>query len=83
MTDFASRVKAIDISGIRKMFESAAPGSINMGLGQPDFDTPDNIKNAAVKAIAEGKTGYTNNAGIDELRAAVARKLKSENGLSV
>ncbi|MDO9523884.1 MAG: pyridoxal phosphate-dependent aminotransferase [Methanocorpusculum sp.] len=82
MTDFASRVKAIDISGIRKMFESAAPGSINMGLGQPDFDTPDNIKNAAVKAIAEGKTGYTNNAGIDELRAAVARKLKSENGLS-
>lgn len=82
MTEFASRVKAIDISGIRKMFESAAPGSINMGLGQPDFDTPDNIKNAAVKAIAEGKTGYTNNAGIDELRAAVARKLKTENGLS-
>ena len=64
------------------MFESAAPGSINMGLGQPDFDTPDNIKNAAIKAISEGKTGYTNNAGIDELRAAVAAKLKSENGLS-
>ncbi len=83
MTDFAKRVTSIDISGIRKMFESAAPGSINMGLGQPDFDTPDNIKNAAVKAIANGMTGYTNNAGIDELRAAVAEKLKKENGLSV
>jgi aspartate aminotransferase len=83
MTDFAKRVTSIDISGIRKMFESAAPGSINMGLGQPDFDTPENIKNAAIKALADGMTGYTNNAGIDELRAAVADKLKKENGFSV
>jgi len=52
-----------------------------MGLGQPDFDTPQNIKDAAVKALAEGRTGYTNNAGIDELRLAVADKLRRENGL--
>ena len=81
MTDFAKRVTSIDISGIRKMFEAAGPNAINMGLGQPDFDTPENIKAAAVRAITEGKTGYTNNAGIDELRAAVADKLKRENGL--
>lgn len=76
---FAQRVRSIDISGIRKMFEGAGSDAINMGLGQPDFDTPENIKAAAVRAIAEGKTGYTNNAGIDELRSAVAAKLTREN----
>ncbi|HJJ40316.1 MAG TPA: pyridoxal phosphate-dependent aminotransferase [Methanocorpusculum sp.] len=81
MTDFAQRVTSIDISGIRKMFEAAGPNAINMGLGQPDFDTPENIKQAAIRAIDNGKTGYTNNAGIDELRDAVAQKLKTENGL--
>ncbi|HJJ98591.1 MAG TPA: pyridoxal phosphate-dependent aminotransferase [Methanocorpusculum sp.] len=79
MTQFAKRVQAIDISGIRKMFEGTGPKAINMGLGQPDFDTPKNIKAAAIAAIAAGKTGYTNNAGIDELRDAVAAKLVREN----
>ena len=81
MTQFAKRVQAIDISGIRKMFEGAGPDAINMGLGQPDFDTPENIKAAAVAALAAGKTGYTNNAGIDELREAVAAKLVRENSI--
>lgn len=80
-TKITKRVSSIDISGIRKMFEGAGPNAINLGLGQPDFDTPQNIKDAAVKAIQDGKTGYTNNAGIDELRSAVADKLKRENGL--
>ena len=79
---FTKRVTSIDISGIRKMFEGAGPNAINMGLGQPDFDTPQNIKDAAVRALAEGRTGYTNNAGIDELRLAVADKLARENGLA-
>ncbi|MCQ2356818.1 MAG: aminotransferase class I/II-fold pyridoxal phosphate-dependent enzyme, partial [Methanocorpusculum sp.] len=80
MTQFVKRVQAIDISGIRKMFEGAGPNAINMGLGQPDVDTPENIKAAAVAAPATGKTGYTNNAGIDELlREAVAAKLSREN----
>ncbi|HJJ36201.1 MAG TPA: pyridoxal phosphate-dependent aminotransferase [Methanocorpusculum sp.] len=82
MDKFANRVTSIDISGIRKMFEAAGPNAINMGLGQPDFDTPKNIKDAAIRAINDGKTGYTNNAGLDELRIAIADKLKRENGLS-
>ena len=81
MTQFTKRVTSIDISGIRKMFEGAGPDAINMGLGQPDFDTPENIKAAAVAALAAGKTGYTNNAGIDELRQAVAEKLVRENNV--
>lgn len=78
---FSKRVTSIDISGIRKMFEAAGPNAINMGLGEPDFDTPQNIKDAAVRAIKDGKTGYTNNAGLNELRDAIADKLRRENGL--
>jgi len=79
---FSEKVEGIEISGIRRIFEAAGPGSINFGLGQPDFDTPRHIKDAAVKAIREGKTGYTINAGIPELRAAVCDKLRRENALS-
>ena len=63
---FSERVAGIEISGIRKIFEAAGPGSINLGLGQPDFDTPQHIKDAAIAAIREGKTGYTSNNGIPE-----------------
>lgn len=79
---YAQRVKGIEISGIRRIFEAAGPGSINLGLGQPDFDTPRHIKDAAIKAIEEGKTGYTTNNGIPELRAAVCGKFKNENGIA-
>jgi aspartate aminotransferase len=78
---FSDRVLGIEISGIRKIFESAGPDSINLGLGQPDFDTPEHIKDAAIMAIREGKTGYTPNTGIPELRQAICRKFKSENSL--
>lgn len=78
---FDKRVTGINISGIRKMFEGAAPGSINLGLGQPDFDTPAHIKNEAIKAIEEGFTAYTVNMGIPELRDALSRKFKKENDL--
>jgi aspartate aminotransferase len=78
---FSERVAGIEISGIRKIFEAAGPGSINLGLGQPDFDTPQHIKDAAIKAIQEGKTGYTTNNGIPELRAAISKKFKTENGV--
>ena len=55
---------------------------IGLGAGEPDFDTPDNIKEAAVKAIKGGKASkYTNVDGIMELKEAVVRKFKSENGL--
>lgn len=78
----SGRVKDIEVSGIRKLFESAGPGSINLGLGQPDFDTPAHIKEAAIMAIREGKTGYTNNTGIIELRKAICEKFQKENNLT-
>ena len=55
---------------------------ISLSVGEPDFDTPDNIKEAAIKAIREGKTKYTDVDGIPELKEAVCAKFKRENGLS-
>ncbi len=80
---FSSRVEGLDISGIRKMFEGAGPNAINLGLGQPDFDTPEHIKKAAIDAINKGFTGYTANLGIPELREALCRKFKRENDFTV
>lgn len=81
MTRFARRVAGLEVSGIRKWFEGAGPGSINLTLGQPDFDTPEHIKEAACRALAEGHTGYTPNVGIPELRDAIVAKSRRENGL--
>ncbi len=54
---------------------------IALTAGEPDFDTPQHVKDAACRALAEGKTKYTPPAGIPELREALARKFKRENGL--
>jgi len=54
---------------------------ISFGAGEPDFDTPERIKAAAVRALREGQTKYTDAAGIAELRAAVCHKLRRDNGL--
>ena len=54
---------------------------IAFGAGEPDFDTPDPIKNAAIAAIQSGFTKYTPTSGIPELKEAIARKLKADNGL--
>jgi len=54
---------------------------ISFGAGEPDFDTPDFVKEAAIKALKEGKTKYTAAAGIPELREAVAKKLKERNNI--
>jgi aspartate aminotransferase len=54
---------------------------IGLGAGEPDFDTPDNIKRAAIEAIERGETKYTAVDGIPELKRAVAEKFKRENGL--
>jgi aspartate aminotransferase len=78
---YARRVQAIGESGIRKLFEAGGPDAINLGIGQPDFDTPDHIKEAAIAAIRDGMTGYTPNAGIIELRTALCEKLRRENDL--
>ena len=55
---------------------------ISLGAGEPDFDTPDFVKEAAIKAIRDGKTKYTNVDGIPELKAAVIAKFKRDNDLS-
>lgn len=54
---------------------------IGFGAGEPDFDTPDYVKEAAIKALKEGKTKYTPSAGIPQLREAVAQKLKEKNNI--
>jgi len=55
---------------------------VGFGAGEPDFDTPQHIKDAAAKALADGFTKYTPSSGIPELRQAIADKFKRENGLS-
>ncbi len=55
---------------------------VGFGAGEPDFDTPEYIKEAAIKALKEGKTKYTAASGIPELKATIAKKLQTENGLN-
>lgn len=80
---FSEMISRIPKSGIRRIFDLAVTMSdvINLSIGEPDFDTPEHIKQAAKKAIDEGFTKYTANAGIPELRDAISEKLKRENGI--
>ena len=61
--------------------KTAGRDVIGLGAGEPDFDTPDFVKEAAIEAIRRGKTKYTAPAGTTELREAISRKFKRENGL--
>jgi aspartate/methionine/tyrosine aminotransferase len=54
---------------------------VDLTVGEPDFDTPDDIKQAAIKALMEGKTKYGASAGLPELRELIAKKLNKENGM--
>lgn len=84
----ADRMRSIPFSGIRKVFEEVIRREnlgekiIHLEIGRPDFDTPHHIKEAAKRAIDEGKVHYSSNYGIPELRKAIARKLKEDNCLS-
>jgi aspartate aminotransferase len=62
--------------------KAAGRDIISLAAGEPDFDTPDNIKDAAIKAIRDGKTKYTNVDGIVELKEAIVGKFARENGLT-
>jgi aspartate aminotransferase len=66
------RLQGIEKSVIRQVFDRARPGSINLGLGEPDLPTPDVIRRAAVKAIVEEQNGYTSHAGLKQLREQIA-----------
>ena len=67
-----------------RVFELKAQGIdvIGLGAGEPDFDTPDFVKEAAIKAIRDGKTKYTNVDGTPELKAAIVAKFSRDNGLA-
>ncbi|MGH6967301.1 MAG: pyridoxal phosphate-dependent aminotransferase [Phenylobacterium sp.] len=80
-----SRVKpSATLAADAKARELKAAGKdvISLAAGEPDFDTPDNIKEAAIKAIRDGKTKYTNVDGIVELKEAIVAKFQRENGLT-
>jgi len=81
----SARTLAVEPSPIRKLVDaiSATPGVVGLHVGEPDFDTPAHIKQAAAKALNAGYTHYTNTAGIPELREAIAQKLERENGIDV
>ncbi|RLQ88299.1 pyridoxal phosphate-dependent aminotransferase [Notoacmeibacter ruber] len=84
LADILSRVQpSATIAVAQKARELKAQGRnvISLGAGEPDFDTPDNIKSAAKDAIERGETKYTPVAGIPELRKAIAEKFSRENGI--
>ena len=65
-----------------RALRAAGRDIIALDAGEPDFDTPDNIKEAAIRAIHEGKTKYTDIDGIPELKDAICAKFARENGLT-
>ncbi len=84
----AERTKAIKpsptlaMNAKAKALKAAGEDIINFGVGEPDFDTPENIKDAAIRALKEGFTKYTAVGGIDELKAAIVEKFKNDNSLN-
>ncbi|MCL6707044.1 pyridoxal phosphate-dependent aminotransferase [Pseudomonas sp. R2.Fl] len=84
LADALSRIKpsaTIAVTQMARDLKAKGKDVISLSVGEPDFDTPQNIKDAAVAAIARGETKYTPVAGIPELRKAIADKFKRENGL--
>lgn len=88
MRDFEpAKMKKIPFTGIRRVMEKAnklqseGKSVIHFEVGQPDFDTPENIKEAAKRALDAGKTSYSSNYGYPELRRAIAEKLARMNGI--
>ena len=77
-----ARAESLKPSGIRKFFDivSEMKDAISLGVGEPDFVTPWNIRNAAVKSIQRGYTQYTGNRGLPQLREYIARYMKERFG---
>jgi aspartate aminotransferase len=84
LADALSRVKpsaTIAVTQKARELKNAGRDVIGLGAGEPDFDTPDNVKNAAIEAIRRGETKYPPVSGIQQLREAIAAKFKRENNL--
>lgn len=79
----AAHLREIRPSFVRRLFDLAtgSPDVISLGVGEPDMATPEHIREAAKRALDEGKTHYSPNAGILELRQAIAERYSSEYGL--
>ncbi|MBT5664647.1 MAG: aminotransferase class I/II-fold pyridoxal phosphate-dependent enzyme, partial [Rhodospirillaceae bacterium] len=78
------RIKPSPTMAVTKLageLKAAGKDVIGLAVGEPDFDTPEHIRIAAEKAMAEGKTRYSPFSGLPELRVAVAEKFKRENNL--
>ena len=85
LADSLGRVKpspTIAVSSKARDLKAAGRDVIGLGAGEPDFDTPDNIKEAAIRAIREGDTKYTNVDGTPALKQAIVDKFKRDNGLA-
>lgn len=85
LSERARRVQpspTLAIDSMAKAMRSEGKDVINFGVGEPDFDTPENIKEAAIRAIRNGFTKYTPASGISELKDAIIDKLRRENSLS-
>ena len=84
LADVLSVVKpsaTIALTQAARELKATGKDVISLSVGEPDFDTPQNIKDAAIAAIARGETKYTPVAGIPQLREAICAKFKRENGL--
>ena len=84
IADALGRIKpsaTIAVTTKARELKAAGRDVIGLGAGEPDFDTPDNIKQAAIEAIRRGETKYTAVDGLPELKAAIAGKFRRENGL--
>ena len=84
LADRLSRIKpspTVAVTAKAAELKRAGRDVIGLGAGEPDFDTPEHIKQAAIDALAKGKTKYAAPAGLLELREAICRKLKRDNGL--
>lgn len=80
----SQKVLNLKSSGIRAFFDMAneIPDVISLGVGEPDFDTPWHIREAGIQALQSGKTFYTSNAGLQELRATISSYTKRKTGLT-
>lgn len=83
MVGISNRSRGVPASGIRRMFNLAArvPEAVDLSVGQPGFETPRHIVEAAKQALDEGNTWYTPGMGIPALREAISRKIWRENGI--
>jgi aspartate aminotransferase len=85
LSDRARKIKpspTLAMDAKAKAMKAEGVDIVNFGVGEPDFDTPDNIKEAAIKAIREGFTKYTPVGGIDPLKDAVIEKFRKDNDLN-